>query len=113
MTLRQTRNLTKSNAQFQRAVNRLPLGLASGRADVMRTFRNARAVFTGAGGYLGMNRDHDANRSEFARHSPRDAGADDRHARDLLRHCRFIRPMLMRTPPDPSSFRLRDPSELA
>ena len=70
-------------------------------------------MFTESGGYLGMHRDHDANRREFARHSPRDAEAYDRYARDVLRHCRFIRPMLMRTPPDPSSFRPRDLAELA
>jgi phytoene dehydrogenase-like protein len=71
------------------------------------------AIFMEGGGYLGMFRDHDANRREFARHSPRDAEAYDRYARDVLRHCRFIRPMLMRTPPDPSSFRPRDVAELA
>ena len=71
------------------------------------------AVFMEGGGYLGMFRDHDANRREFARHSPRDAEAYDRYARDVLRHCRFIRPMLMRTAPDPSSFKPRDIAELA
>jgi phytoene dehydrogenase-like protein len=71
------------------------------------------AVFTEDGGYIGMFRDHDANRREFSRLSPRDAEAYDRYSRDVLRHCRFIRPMLMRTPPDPSSFRPRDISELA
>ncbi len=71
------------------------------------------AVFTRDGGYLSMFRDHDANRREFARFSPRDAEAYDRYARDVLRHCRFIRPMLLRTPPDPSSFRIRDVQELA
>jgi phytoene dehydrogenase-like protein len=71
------------------------------------------AVMMEGGGYLGMFRDHDANRREFARHSPRDAEAYDRYARDVLRHCRFIRPMLLRTPPDPSSWRPRDLSELA
>ena len=71
------------------------------------------AMFTESGDYLGMHRDHDANRCEFARHSKRDAEAYDRYARDVLRHCRFIRPMLMRTPPVPSSFRPRDLSELA
>jgi phytoene dehydrogenase-like protein len=71
------------------------------------------AVFTAGGGYLAMFRDHDANRREFARHSPRDAEAYDRYARDVLRHCRFIRPLLMRTPPDPLRFRPRDISELA
>ncbi len=71
------------------------------------------AVFMEDGDYLGMFRDHDANRREFARHSKRDAEAYDRYSRDILRHCRFIRPLLMRTPPDPSSFRPRDLSELA
>jgi phytoene dehydrogenase-like protein len=71
------------------------------------------AVFMEGGDYLGMHRDHDANRREIARHSKRDAEAYDRYARDVLRHCRFIRPMLLRTAPDPSSFRPRDLSELA
>jgi phytoene dehydrogenase-like protein len=71
------------------------------------------AVFTEGGGYLGMFRDHEANRREIARHSPRDAEAYDRYARDVLRHCRFIRPMLLRTAADPASFRPRDMAELA
>ncbi len=70
------------------------------------------AVFTQGGGYLGMYRDHDANRREFARHSARDAEAYDLYSRDVLRFCRFIRPMLLRTPPDPSSFKPRDIAEL-
>jgi phytoene dehydrogenase-like protein len=70
------------------------------------------AVFTREGGYLAMYRDHDANRREFARHSPRDAEAYDRYARDVLRHCRFIRPLLLRTPPDPVSLRPRDLGEM-
>ena len=71
------------------------------------------AVFIEGGDYLGMFRDRDANRREIARHSKRDAEAYDIYARDLLRHCRFIRPLLMRTPPDPASFRPRDLGELA
>lgn len=71
------------------------------------------AVFTQDGGYLATYRDHDANRREFARFSTRDAEAYDRYSRDVLRHCRFIRPFLMRTPPDPASFRPRDVGELA
>lgn len=71
------------------------------------------AVLTRDGGHLATFRDHDANRREFARLSPRDAESYDRYARDVLRHCRFIRPLLMRTPPDPASFRPRDLSELA
>ena len=63
------------------------------------------AVFTQDGDYLANYRDHDANRREFARFSPRDAEAYDRYSRDVMRQCRFIRPLLMRTPPDPTSFR--------
>lgn len=70
------------------------------------------AVFQEGGGYLGMYRDHDANRREFARHSARDAEAYDVYSRDVLRYCRFIRPMLLRTPPDPARFRPRDIGEL-
>ncbi|MCU9849149.1 NAD(P)/FAD-dependent oxidoreductase [Defluviimonas sp. WL0024] len=71
------------------------------------------AVFTRDGGYLATFRDHDANRRELARHSPRDAEAYDRYSRDVMRHCRFIRPLLLRTPPDPATFRPRDIAELA
>lgn len=70
------------------------------------------AVFQEGGGYLGMYRDHDANRREFARHSARDAEAYDVYSRDVLRYCRFIRPMLLRTPPDPARFHPRDIGEL-
>ena len=70
------------------------------------------AVFTQGGGALATYRNHDANRREFARHSKRDAEAYDRYARDVLRHCRFIRPLLLRTPPDPTSLRPRDLGEL-
>ena len=70
------------------------------------------AVFTRDGDFLANYRDHDAHRREFARFSPRDAEAYDRYARDVTRHCRFIQPLLMRTPPDPTSFRPRDLAEL-
>ncbi|NDV00225.1 phytoene desaturase family protein [Pseudoroseicyclus tamaricis] len=73
----------------------------------------AGAVLTEDGGFLAMSRDHEVQRREFARHSRRDAEAYDRYARDILRHCRFIRPMLMRTPADPVSLRPRDLGELA
>ncbi len=51
-------------------------------------------------------------RREFARHSKRDAEAYDRYARDVMRQCRFIQPLLMREPPDPTSFKPRDIREL-
>jgi phytoene dehydrogenase-like protein len=70
------------------------------------------AVFTRDGGYLATYRNHDSNRREFARFSRRDAESYDRYARDVLRHCRFIRPFLLRTPPDPTSLRPRDLQEL-
>lgn len=70
------------------------------------------AVFTEGGGYLGTFRDHEANRRAFARHSPRDAEAYDLFSRDVQRHCRFIRPLLLRTPPDPARFRPRDLFEM-
>lgn len=70
------------------------------------------AVFTRDGDYLGAHRDHHAHRREFARFSKRDAESYERYARDVTRQCRFIQPLLMRTAPDPTSFRPRDISEL-
>ncbi|MHA6642545.1 phytoene desaturase family protein [Mesorhizobium sp. A623] len=70
------------------------------------------AVLTQDGDYLANYRDHHAHRREFARFSRRDAEAYDRYARDVTRQCRFIQPLLMRTAPDPTSFRPRDIGEL-
>ncbi|MBX3568599.1 MAG: NAD(P)/FAD-dependent oxidoreductase [Rhizobiaceae bacterium] len=70
------------------------------------------AVFTQRGDYLANYRDHHAHRREFARFSKRDAEAYDRYSRDVTRQCRFIQPLLMRTAPDPTSFRPRDIGEL-
>jgi phytoene dehydrogenase-like protein len=64
------------------------------------------------GGHLALYDNHDALRREIARHSRRDAEAYDRFARDMLRHCKFIKPLLLRSPPDPTSFRARDLREL-
>ena len=64
------------------------------------------------GGYLSLYDNHDALRREIARHSRRDAEAYERYVRDVMRQCRFIRPLLLRTPPDPTSFRPRDIREL-
>ena len=71
------------------------------------------AVLTRDGDYLASYRDHDAHRREYARWSARDAESYERYARDVTRQCRFIQPLLMRTAPDPTSFRPRDLSELA
>ena len=64
------------------------------------------------GGHLAVYDNHDALRREIARHSRRDAEAYDRYVRDMLRHCRFIKPLLLRAPPDPTSFKPRDLREL-
>jgi len=64
------------------------------------------------GGHLALYDNHDALRREIARHSVRDAEAYDRYARDVMRQCRFIKPLLMREPPDPTSFKPRDLGEL-
>lgn len=70
------------------------------------------AVLTQDGDYMAAYRDHDSHRREFARFSKRDAEMYELFARDITRQCRFIQPLLMRTAPDPFSFRPRDVSEL-
>jgi phytoene dehydrogenase-like protein len=64
------------------------------------------------GGHLALYDNHDALRREIARHSKRDAESYDRYARDVMRQCRFIKPLLLREPPDPTSFKPRDLMEL-
>jgi phytoene dehydrogenase-like protein len=64
------------------------------------------------GGHLAVYDNHDAMRRELARHSKRDAEAYDRYVRDVVRQCKFIKPLLLREPPDPTSFRARDLREL-
>jgi len=70
------------------------------------------AVFTRDGDILATYRDHDAHRREIARHSARDAEAYERYSAEVVRQCRFIRPFLMRTPPDPTSLKPRDVAEM-
>jgi len=94
------------------------------RPEIMRTLELPRhglqiipydggCTMMRGGGHLALYyENHDALRREIARHSVRDAEAYDRFARDMLRQCRFIKPLLMRTPPDPTSFRPRDLMEL-
>jgi phytoene dehydrogenase-like protein len=64
------------------------------------------------GDHLAVYSNHDALRREIARHSKRDAEAYERFSRDVMRQCKFIKPLLMRTPPDPTSFLPRDFMEL-
>ncbi|HJY37699.1 MAG TPA: NAD(P)/FAD-dependent oxidoreductase [Steroidobacteraceae bacterium] len=69
-------------------------------------------TITRTGDILGNYTDHDVQRREFARHNPRDADAYQRYSTDVMRQCKFIRPLLMRTPPDPTSLRPRDIREM-
>ncbi|KAA9130535.1 NAD(P)/FAD-dependent oxidoreductase [Marinihelvus fidelis] len=69
-------------------------------------------TFSSDGDYLGRYTDPDASRREYQRHSPRDADALHRYERDVMRQCRFIRQFLLRTAPDPTSFKPRDLLEL-
>ncbi len=57
---------------------------------------------------------HDAEAAhlELKRHSPHDADAMHRLETDLTRYSQLIRKTLMRTPPEPTSFRPRDIMEL-
>jgi phytoene dehydrogenase-like protein len=73
------------------------------------------------GGGVGFNRDGDVlggyvdkevKRREIARFSARDADAYLRYGRDVMRQCRLVRSLLMRTPPDPTSLRPRDLREM-
>ena len=60
------------------------------------------------GDYFASYPNHDQNRREIARHSARDAEAYDHYGAETLRQCRFIKKMLLMTPPDPTSFKPRD-----
>jgi len=56
--------------------------------------------------------DEEAAHLELKRHSPHDADAMHRFQADLARYSQLIRKTLLRTPPDPTSFRPRDIMEL-
>ena len=69
-------------------------------------------VFTRDGDYLASYRNYHAKKRELERFSAKDSEAYSRYSRDILKQCRFIQPLLMRTAPDPASFKFRDLSEL-
>jgi len=70
------------------------------------------ATLSQNGDYIGSYVDPDVSRREMARLSPRDANAKVRFDRDIMRQCRFIRQFLLRTAPDPTSFKPRDLMEM-
>jgi phytoene dehydrogenase-like protein len=69
-------------------------------------------TFMRNGDYFGNYADHERQQREIARHSKRDANAYERYETDVTKQTRLIRPFLMRTPPDPTSFKPRDIREL-
>jgi phytoene dehydrogenase-like protein len=70
------------------------------------------ATFDSKGNYFNYSSDHDALRRELVRNNPEDADGYERYSRAVMRQCKFIKPLLMRTAPDPTSLRPRDISEL-
>jgi phytoene dehydrogenase-like protein len=69
-------------------------------------------TITSKGDILGSYADHELKRREFARHNAHDGDAYDRYSTEVMRQCKFIRPLLLRTPPDPTSLRPRDIKEM-
>jgi phytoene dehydrogenase-like protein len=64
------------------------------------------------GDYFGSYHDDEAAYRERARFSRHDADSYERYSADTMRQCRFIRDTLLRTPPDPTSFKRKDIREL-
>jgi phytoene dehydrogenase-like protein len=65
-------------------------------------------TFKQNGDYFGSYHHGSVRRREIARHSKRDADASIRFDADLMKWCRLIRGFLLRTPPNPTSFKPRD-----
>ena len=69
-------------------------------------------TFMENGDYFGSYHDPEVAYREMARFSRHDADAYKTYSADTLRQCRFIRDFLLRTAPDPTSFRPSDIREL-
>ncbi|MDX1736907.1 MAG: NAD(P)/FAD-dependent oxidoreductase, partial [Alphaproteobacteria bacterium] len=69
-------------------------------------------TFMSNGDHLTHYTDHDAYRQELARHSVKDSEAYERFSTFLSKQCRFVKPLLLRMAPDPTSFKIRDLGEL-
>ena len=68
--------------------------------------------FADDGTVLTAYTDEEAYNLELKRHSPHDADSMHRFKADLARYAQLIRKTLLRTPPDPTSFKPRDIREL-
>ena len=64
------------------------------------------------GNHFAYYSNHNALRREIARHSKKDVDGYERYFQAIARQCRFIKPLLLRTAPDPTKFTPRDLSEL-
>ncbi|HEU5410481.1 MAG TPA: NAD(P)/FAD-dependent oxidoreductase [Candidatus Acidoferrales bacterium] len=58
------------------------------------------------GDHLWRVNDHAKTRRELVRHSRRDAEAYDEFGKEMVQMCRFVKPLLGMTPPDPTSLSL-------
>jgi len=69
-------------------------------------------TFMENGDYYGSYHDPETHYREMVRHSPHDADAYERYAADTKRQCRLVRDFLLKTPADPTSFKVKDLKEL-
>jgi phytoene dehydrogenase-like protein len=69
-------------------------------------------TFMQNGDYFASYDDDEASYREMARFSRKDADAAKKYSADTMRQCRLIRDFLLRTPPDPTSFKPRELMEL-
>ncbi len=83
------------------------------RHELQITPYGGNTVMMENGDYFGSYHDPEVHYREYARFSKNDADAYERYSADTMRQCRFVREFLLRTPPDPASFRPRDLKELA
>ncbi|MBV9087183.1 MAG: NAD(P)/FAD-dependent oxidoreductase [Acidobacteriaceae bacterium] len=60
------------------------------------------------GDYLWRVNDHGKTRREIARHSKVDAEAYDEFGKAMLQMCKFVKPIIAMTPPDPTSLSPRE-----
>jgi phytoene dehydrogenase-like protein len=64
------------------------------------------------GNYLWRMNDHARTRREILRHSRVDAEAYEEFGKAMINMCRFVKPLLAMTPPDPTSLHPRDLKKL-
>lgn len=69
-------------------------------------------TFGNNGDYFARYENPHARRREIKRHNPKDVDSYARYYQFAIRQCRFIRPFILRTPPDPTSLKPRDIGEL-